>query len=139
MSLTVVRVDLADRSYEIAIGPGALASAGHCLRDAGARRGVIIADTGVLATHAAAVDGALRHAGLETMTIPVHRGEASKSIEEAERLWEAMAEAAVDRGTEEPEHFDAALALRIDADDVDAGGDQRRKLAEQRDDRRHLG
>ena len=99
MSLTVVRVDLADRSYEIAIGPGVLASAGHCLRDAGARRGVIIADTGVLATHAAAVDGALRHAGLETMTIPVHRGESSKSIEEAERIWEAMAEAAVDRGT----------------------------------------
>ncbi len=99
MAACIVRVELADRSYEIAIGPGMLASAGHALREAGCRRGVIIADTGVLATHAATVEGSLRHAGLETLMLPVHRGEASKSVSEAERLWEAMAEAAVDRGT----------------------------------------
>ena len=99
MSHTVVRVDLAERSYEIAIGPGVLASAGAALRSAGARRGVIIADTGVLATHADTVDGSLRHAGIETLTIPVQRGEGSKSVTEAARLWEALAAANVDRGT----------------------------------------
>jgi len=99
VAVSAVRVELADRSYEIAIGPGVLASAGHALRTAGARRGVIIADTGVLATHAGTIEGSLRHAGLEVLTLPVHRGETSKSIAEAERLWEAMAEAAVDRGT----------------------------------------
>ena len=89
VAATVVRVELAERAYEIAIGPGVLASCGAALGSAGARRAVIIADTGVLATHADAVDASLRHAGIETMTIPVQRGEASKSVTEAARLWEA--------------------------------------------------
>ena len=99
VAATVVRVELADRSYEIAIGPGVLASCGAALGSAEARRAVIIADTGVLATHADAVDSSLRHAGIETMTIPVQRGEASKSVTEAARLWEALAAANVDRAT----------------------------------------
>ena len=99
MALTVVPVELAERSYEITIGPGVLASSGSALKGAGARRAVIIADNGVLATHAAAIDGSLRHAGISTLTIPVPRGEASKSVSEAARLWEALAAANVDRGT----------------------------------------
>jgi 3-dehydroquinate synthase len=96
---TVVRVDLGERSYEIAIGPGVLASAGDALRTAGARRAVIIADTAVLPTHADAVSGSLRHAGIDSLTIPVQRGEGSKSATEAARLWEALAASEVDRGT----------------------------------------
>ncbi|RLS83289.1 MAG: 3-dehydroquinate synthase [Planctomycetota bacterium] len=99
MAATVVRVELAERAYEIAIGPGVLASCGAALGSAGARRAVIIADAGVLSTHADAVDASLRHAGIETMTIPVQRGEASKSVTEAARLWEALATANVDRAT----------------------------------------
>ncbi len=99
MAVTVVRVELAERSYEIKIGPGVLASSGAALAAAGARRAVIIADSGVLATHADAIDGSLRHAGIDTLTIPVPRGEGSKSVAEAERLWEALAAANVDRGT----------------------------------------
>jgi 3-dehydroquinate synthetase len=99
VALTVVPVELAERSYEITIGPGVLASSGSALKAAGARRAVIIADSGVLATHAAAIDGSLRHAGISTLTIPVQRGEASKSVSEAARLWEALATANVDRGT----------------------------------------
>jgi len=99
VAATVVRVELAERAYEIVIGPGALASCGAVLGSAGARRAVIIADTGVLATHADAVDASLRHAGIKTMTIPVQRGEASKSVTEAARLWEALAAANVDRAT----------------------------------------
>ena len=99
VAATVVRVELAERAYEIVIGPGALASCGAVLGSAGARRAVIIADAGVLATHADAVDASLRHAGIKTMTIPVQRGEASKSVTEAARLWEALAAANVDRAT----------------------------------------
>ena len=99
VAATVVRVELAERAYEIVIGPGVLASCGAALGSAGARRAVIIADTGVLATHADAVDASLRHAGIKTMTIPVQRGEASKSVTEAARLWEALAAANVDRAT----------------------------------------
>jgi 3-dehydroquinate synthase len=88
VAATVVRVDLAERAYEIAIGPGVLASCGAALGSAGARRVVIIADTGVLATHADTVVSSLRHAGIATMTIPVQRGEGSKSVTEADRLWE---------------------------------------------------
>ena len=64
VAATVVRVELAERAYEIVIGPGVLASCGAALGSAGARRAVIIADTGVLATHADAVDASLRHAGI---------------------------------------------------------------------------
>jgi len=99
VAATVVRVELAERAYEIVIGPGVLASCGAVLGSAGARRAVIIADAGVLATHAHAVDASLRHAGIKTMTIPVQRGEASKSVTEAARLWEALAAANVDRAT----------------------------------------
>lgn len=99
MAAPCIRVDLGDRSYDVRIGPGILASAGPLLAGAGARRGIVIADSAVLATHAAAVADALRHAGVETATIPVERGEASKSVAEASRLWEALAAAAVDRGT----------------------------------------
>lgn len=99
MAVTVVRVELAERSYEITIGPGVLASSGTALAAAGARRAVIIADSGVLATHAETVNGSLRHAGIDTLTIPVPMGEGSKSVAEADRLWEALAAANVDRGT----------------------------------------
>ncbi len=99
MAITVVPVNLAERSYEITIGPGVLALSGSALKAADARRAVIIADSSVLATHAAAIDGSLRHAGINTLTIPVQRGEASKSVSEAARLWESLAAANVDRGT----------------------------------------
>lgn len=94
-----VRVDLAERSYEIAIGPGVIQQAGAALRAAGARRAVVIADSGVLSNHAITLEGALRHAGVDSFTIPVPSGESSKSAAEAGRLWEILAAAAIDRQT----------------------------------------
>lgn len=99
MAAPSIRVELGDRSYDVRVGHGMLASTGPLLAAAGARRGVVIADSAVLATHAAAVVDSLRHSGVESTTIPVERGEASKSVAEAGRLWEAFAAAAVDRGT----------------------------------------
>ena len=99
MAAETIRVELGDRSSTIWVGPGILAGTGGLLAESGARRGVVVADSGVLGTHALAVTDSLRHAGVEATTIPVERGEGSKSVAEAARIWEALADAAVDRGT----------------------------------------
>ncbi len=106
MSHRTIRVRLeggdapgADRSYDILIGPGAVASIGKSLAAAGAKRAVVIADAAVLEPHASRVMAALAAAGIATETIAVPSGEASKSVAEAGRLWEECARLAVDRGT----------------------------------------
>lgn len=99
MAAETIRVELAERSYLISVGPGVLAASGSLLAEAGARRGVVVADSGVLGTHALAVADSLRHSGIEVTTIPVACGEGSKSVTEAARIWETLADAAVDRAT----------------------------------------
>jgi 3-dehydroquinate synthase len=88
-----------DRSYDIVVGRGLLPAVGAALRAAGARRAVLVADAAVAGTHAAAVESSLRTAGIETATLAVPSGEASKSIAEAARLWDACAALAIDRET----------------------------------------
>jgi 3-dehydroquinate synthase len=88
-----------DRSYEIHCGPGLLARVGLLLREAGATRGVIVADSGVMATHAATVAGSLAEAGILAPLLAVPAGEGSKSIAAAGRLWAEFAGLAVDRQT----------------------------------------
>ncbi|MBM4021218.1 MAG: 3-dehydroquinate synthase [Planctomycetes bacterium] len=102
----MIRVHLAgegaeaqDRSYDILCGRGLLAEVGPAIRQAGARRAVVIADAAVQETHAAAVAKSLRSAGLETETIAVASGETSKSLESAGRIWSHLARLAVDRAT----------------------------------------
>ena len=88
-----------DRSYDITIGSAILASCGHHLQQAAARRAVVIADAAVEELHAGTVVTSLQTAGIQTTLLVVPRGEASKSIAEAGRLWQALAGAAVDRST----------------------------------------
>ena len=104
MSHRTIRVRLAsdsatDRSYDILVGPGVLASIGTVLRSAGAQRCVVIADAAVSGSHAARAVSALETAGLDIATLVVPAGEASKSVAEAGRLWSELARLAVDRGT----------------------------------------
>lgn len=106
MSHRTIRVRLeggdapgADRSYDVLIGQGAVASIGKTLAAAGAKRAVVIADAAVLEPHAAQVIATLAAAGVTAETIAVPSGEASKSVGEASRLWEECARLAVDRGT----------------------------------------
>ncbi|MEI7863235.1 MAG: hypothetical protein WCJ21_11415, partial [Planctomycetota bacterium] len=80
-----------DRSYDITIGSAILASSGHHLQQAAARRAVVIADAAVEELHAATVVSSLQTAGIQTSLLVVPRGEASKSIFEAGRLWQALA------------------------------------------------
>jgi len=99
-----VRVELAgdagrDRSYAITVGQNILADLGPQLAAAGSRRAVVIADAAVASSHATRVLAGLEVAGLDTLSLQVASGEASKAVAEAARLWAAMAEAAVDRKT----------------------------------------
>jgi len=89
----------ADRSYEIVVGRAAIATLGPTLAAATVRRGIVVADSAVAATHAAAAVASLRAAGIDAALLPVPSGEASKSAAEAMRLWNEFARLAVDRRT----------------------------------------
>ncbi|NBW95730.1 MAG: 3-dehydroquinate synthase [Planctomycetia bacterium] len=89
----------ADRSYDITVGRGAIATLGANLAAAAARRSVVIADVAVAATHAAAAVAGLEAAGVDTARISVPAGESSKSPAEATRLWGELARLSVDRHT----------------------------------------
>jgi 3-dehydroquinate synthase len=88
-----------DRSYDISVGHGLLNAVGPTVHAAGGRRAVVIADAAVAVTHAASVVASLQAAGVAVATLIVPSGEGSKSIGEAGRLWDALAEQAVDRRT----------------------------------------
>jgi hypothetical protein len=51
VAVTVVPVELAERSYEITIGPGVLASSGSALKAADARRGSCFRSSGATTWH----------------------------------------------------------------------------------------
>ncbi len=89
-----------DRSYDIHVGRGLLAKVGPLLRGASATRAVVVTDATIARSHAATVVGSLEAAGLTVTTCVVPAGEASKSINEASRLWDEFARLAVDRGTQ---------------------------------------
>lgn len=106
MTVATIRVHLPtsapsaiDRSYDITVGRGLLSTVGAAVKAAGGRRAVVIADAAIATTHAAAVKTGLRSVGIEAMPLIVRSGEGSKSITEAGRLWDALAERAVDRRT----------------------------------------
>ena len=88
-----------DRSYDILVSSGALAEIGPAVARREGRRAVLITDDAVAETHAAAAARSLAAAGVDLLTIRVASGEPSKSVTEASRIWERMAEHAVDRKT----------------------------------------
>lgn len=96
MKETVVRVDLGARSYDVRIGRGLLARAGEAAAGLGlGPRSLVVADAGA-AAHAEAVAASLGAAGVDVRLETVPPGEASKTVREAARLWDALA--AHDRG-----------------------------------------
>jgi 3-dehydroquinate synthase len=104
--VTTIRVHLegggataADRSYDILCGRGVAEGVGRAVAASGARRAVVVADEAVAGTHARRVLESLLSGGVEASLIPVPAGETSKSVGEAERLWDEFARMAVDRRT----------------------------------------
>ena len=88
-----------DRTYAIHVGRGTLTETGKVLAATGCRRAVVLADAAVVTPHATAVMTSLTQAGLAADLLTVPSGEASKSLTEAGRLWEALAQLGIDRQT----------------------------------------
>jgi 3-dehydroquinate synthase len=97
---TSVRVSLGPRSYDIEIGAGTLARLGDFVA---ARRkvshAVLIADAQVAARWGAAAHASLAATAVRTDLLTVPPGEASKSVAQADRLWNALVDLRADRGT----------------------------------------
>jgi 3-dehydroquinate synthase len=95
--IQTVYVDLQQRSYDIDIGTGLLADGGRRIAE---RRpmshAVVITDTNVQETYGAPLSESLSdRANVDLLT--VQAGEASKSVDNAEALWDALLEAGTDR------------------------------------------
>ena len=96
---TIVNVALGERSYDIVIGRGVLASLGA--RIAGLRPGakvVIVTDDNVARYHLEPAEAALREAGVAASRVIVPPGEASKSYRVFEQVCEAIVASRIERG-----------------------------------------
>jgi len=93
-----VRVELGQRSYDIVIGPGLLQRAGEFLQPLKlGKRGIIITDSNVAPLYAEQLREALKRAGYETEVLDLPAGETSKSLRQANRLFEKLPALHVDR------------------------------------------
>ena len=93
-----VRVNLAERSYDIAIGAGNLADFGKFVTQRGrATHVVAITDDNVQQPHAVNTVESLVDEGIDVDMISIQPGEPSKSIDLASGLWEGLLELGADR------------------------------------------
>jgi 3-dehydroquinate synthase len=99
MTATTVRVNLGDRSYAIAVRQKALASFPAFVRGCWSGTCVVVVADANTADLASCHADALASAGLRTEVALVPAGEGSKSLEQASRLYDTLAESQVDRGT----------------------------------------
>lgn len=99
MSSAGVRVELADRSYDIAIGEGNLGEVAGFIRDRrNTTHAVVITDSNVDPLHGDRAADFLAAGQFEEVDVwAVEAGEASKSPEVAYELWESMLDQSVDR------------------------------------------
>lgn len=92
-------MQLGARSYAVQIGPGLLDAAGPaCAKLRLGRRAAVVTQPAVRA-HAARVTTSLRGAGFEPTVLEVTEGEESKSLREAERLWDGFVAHGLDRSS----------------------------------------
>jgi 3-dehydroquinate synthase len=100
--MSVLRVNLKGRGYDIVVGPGLLGRIGELVGGLGlGRRLGVVTHPVLVETHAYAsfVASALRDAGHEVCVVTVPSGEESKSLEEAARLCRELVRAGLDRGS----------------------------------------
>lgn len=96
--VNITRVNLAERSYDIAIGSGNLASLADFLRQrTKSNHAVIITDTNVDGLYADALGDQLADEQWEVHVLVAEAGEASKCAEVATDLWETMLHEGTDR------------------------------------------
>ena len=94
----IVRVDLAERSYDIRIGAGSLDEAGRLLTEIGrVSHAVVLTDENVEEPHAVKVAESLAEASVTVDLVVVEPGEPAKSVDKAAALWEKLLELGTDR------------------------------------------
>ncbi len=94
-----VKVALGDRSYDIVIGRGLIASLGARIAALRPRAKVaVVTDENVARHHLAAIEAALAGAGVATSCVIVGAGEGSKSFRGFEQAAEAIIAAHIERG-----------------------------------------
>lgn len=97
---TTVRVNLAERSYDILIGSGLLNELPQFIGErCDASHVVLITDENVDALHGDRAGDFLSEAGMEVNVMVVDPGEPSKASEVAADLWETMLAEGADRGS----------------------------------------
>ena len=93
-----VRVDLGERSYDILIGSGLLSQAAEHLQSLKlGKHGVIITDTNVEPRYAGPLREALGKGGITVEVLSVPAGEGSKSLRQADRIFEKLPSLGLDR------------------------------------------
>mgnify|MGYP001298412492 FL=1 len=96
---SVATTQPAARSYTVHVGDTILQDIGGLLKTDCVQRAVIVSDQSVNATHAKTVAEALQDASITIDHLTIPSGEASKSLAEAERLWNEFARLKIDRKT----------------------------------------
>jgi 3-dehydroquinate synthase len=93
-----VRVELGSRSYSIVIGEGLLSRIAEFLGPLKlGKQGVVITDTNVVRHYGEPVREALKAGGFSAEILDVPAGEASKSLRQADRLFEKLPSLGLDR------------------------------------------
>jgi 3-dehydroquinate synthase len=99
-SMQTVRVELGPNSYEIRVGPGLLAQAGHWLKEMGfSDKAVIITDDIVRGLYGSALEAGLAAAGFDVTVLEVPAGERQKTLATAGRLYDGLNEFLAERAT----------------------------------------
>ncbi len=94
----VIPVNLGARSYTIVVEPGVLGAVGARVRELGVgSRTIVITDATVMRLHGGAVAKSLEGAGFAATIVEVPEGEAAKTLSVAERCWEHLLKAGIDR------------------------------------------
>lgn len=95
-----LRVDLADRSYDILVGSGLLASSGDAVRDAaGGGRCWIVTDENVAPLYLNVVESSLERAGLAARSIVFPAGEGTKTFATLEKIVDTVLDGAPERSS----------------------------------------
>ena len=95
-----LRVELAQRSYDILVGEGLLASAGrHMMPLLKQKRVMLVTDENVAGLHLATVERALDDAGIGYQALVLPAGERTKDFAHLETLVERLLKAKVERDT----------------------------------------
>jgi 3-dehydroquinate synthase len=92
-------VNLGARSYAVQIGPGLLDAVGPACAGLRLGRRAAVVTQPAVGPHAHRVTESLRGAGFDPAVLVVTEGEESKSLREAERLWDAFVTHGLDRGS----------------------------------------